>query len=58
MSERELILKEGCTKDGTTFPKEEGRPKPTQKLGLETSRRPTIGTNLPNLDHRWLLTKL
>jgi len=54
MRERELILKEGSTKDGTTIPEEEGRPKLTQKLGLETSRRPTVGTNLPNIDRRKL----
>ena len=42
MRERELILKGGCTKDGTTIPEEEGRPKLTQQPTLETPRRPTI----------------
>lgn len=58
MRERELILRASSTKDGTTMPKGEGQPKLTQQPGLETSRRPTIGTNSPNLDSHWLLTKL
>jgi len=42
MREMELILKEGCTKDGTIFQKEEGQPKLTQQPALETSRRLNI----------------
>ena len=50
MRERELILREISTKDGTTIPEGEGRPNLTQQPGPETSRRLTIGTNSPNLD--------
>ena len=57
MRERELILKASSTKDGTTMPEGEGQPKLTQQLGPKTSIRLTIGTNLPNLDHR-VLTKI
>lgn len=46
----ELILKEGSTNDGTTIPEGEGRPKLCQRLGLETSRRPTVEMTSSNLD--------
>jgi len=42
MRERELILKEDRTKGETTIPEAERRPKLTQQLALETSRRPTV----------------
>jgi len=54
MWKEELILKEGSTNDETTIGKEEGQPKLCQQLGLERSRRPTVETNLPNLDRRGL----
>ena len=50
MRDKELILKEGSTKDRTTISEGERRPKLTQQLGLETSRRPIVRTILPNLD--------
>ena len=58
MRERELILKGGCTRGGTTMPEAERRPKLTQKPGRETSRRLTVGMNSLNLDRRWSITKL
>ena len=54
----ELIPKEGSTNDGTTMPKKGGRYKLCQQPGLESSGRPTIGTNSPNLDHRGYITDL
>lgn len=56
--EDELISKEGSTNDGTSMPEKGGRHKQGQKPSLESSRRPTIGTNLPNLDHRGHITCL
>jgi len=42
MRERELILKGGFKKGGTTIPEEENRPKLTQQPVLESPRRPTV----------------
>ena len=58
MWKRELIPKEGSTNDRTAIPEEERRHKLCQQPGLETYRRPTVGTNSPNLDHREFITKL
>ena len=54
--EDELISNEGSTNDGTAMPEKGGRHKQGQKSGLESSGRPTIGTNLPKLDHRRYIT--
>jgi len=58
MRERELILKISSTKDKTTMPEGGGRPNLTQQPSLETSKRSTIQTNLPNLDRREFITKI
>jgi len=58
MRERELILKTSSTKNGTTMPEGGGQPNLTQQPGPETSRRPTVETNSPNLDRREFTTKV
>ena len=58
MRERELILRARSKKDGTTMPEKEGRHNLCQQPSMESSRRLTVGTNSPNLDHRKGITDL
>ena len=54
----ELISKEGSTNDGIAMPEKGGRHKLGQQPGLESSGRPTVGTNSPKLDHHGHITGL
>lgn len=54
----ELIMKERSTIDRTATPGKEGWHKLGQQPGLESSGRPTIGRNSPNLGHRAQKTDL
>ena len=57
MRERELILKGGFSKGGTTIPEEERWTNFTQQLVLESPRRSTVWTNLPYMDRRKSYTR-
>lgn len=54
----ELIIKDDSTINGTAMPGKEGRHNLCQQLGLKSSRRLTIGTNSPNMDHHGYITEL